>query len=40
VLSLGRAHGAPLVRAGQRVELEIEGLGTLQHTLVAEGTDT
>jgi 5-oxopent-3-ene-1,2,5-tricarboxylate decarboxylase/2-hydroxyhepta-2,4-diene-1,7-dioate isomerase len=36
VLSLGRSHGAPLVGIGQRVELAIEGLGSLQHTLVAE----
>jgi 5-oxopent-3-ene-1,2,5-tricarboxylate decarboxylase/2-hydroxyhepta-2,4-diene-1,7-dioate isomerase len=37
VLSLGRAYGAPLVGIGQHVELAIVGLGTLQHTLVADG---
>lgn len=35
VLSMGRAHGAPLVRAGQRVVLEIEGVGRLHHVVVA-----
>jgi 5-oxopent-3-ene-1,2,5-tricarboxylate decarboxylase/2-hydroxyhepta-2,4-diene-1,7-dioate isomerase len=36
VLSLGRSHGAPLVRAGQRVVLEVEGLAPLHHRVVAE----
>lgn len=37
VLSLGRSHGAPLARPGQQVMLEIEGLGSLRHRVVAEG---
>lgn len=37
VLSLGRSYGAPLVRAGQRVVLEVEGLAPLHHRVVAEG---
>ena len=36
VLSLGRCHGAPLVHAGQRVGLHIQGLGSLHHRVVAE----
>lgn len=36
VLSLGRSQGAPLARVGQQVWLHIEGVGRLQHTLVAE----
>jgi len=36
VLSLGRSHGAPLVRVGQRVLLEVEGLAPLHHRVVAE----
>ena len=36
VLSLGRSHGAPLVRAGQQVVLEVEGLAPLHHRVVAE----
>lgn len=36
VLLLGRAHGAPLARAGQSVAARIEGVGTLQARLVAE----
>jgi 5-oxopent-3-ene-1,2,5-tricarboxylate decarboxylase/2-hydroxyhepta-2,4-diene-1,7-dioate isomerase len=36
VLLLGRAHGVPLARAGQAVEVAVAGLGTLRCTLVAE----
>ncbi len=36
VLSLGRGHGAPLVRAGQHVGLHIDGLGSLHHRVVAQ----
>ena len=36
VLLLGVAAGAPRARAGQRVEVGIEGLGALRFTLVAE----
>ncbi|MFT3666078.1 fumarylacetoacetate hydrolase family protein [Piscinibacter sp.] len=36
VLLLGRAHGAPLARAGQTVAARIEGVGTLRARLVAE----
>lgn len=38
VLLLGRAHGAPLARAGQSVEIAIAGLGSLRCTLAAEAT--
>jgi 5-oxopent-3-ene-1,2,5-tricarboxylate decarboxylase / 2-hydroxyhepta-2,4-diene-1,7-dioate isomerase len=37
VLSVGVAAGAPRARAGQRVSISIEGLGTLDNPLVAEG---
>lgn len=37
VLLLGRAHGVPRAHAGQRIELAIEGLGTLRCVLAAEG---
>lgn len=36
VLLLGVAAGAPLVRAGQRVAVEIDGIGRLENTLVRE----
>lgn len=36
VLSLGRSHPAPLARAGQRIRLTIDGVGTLEHLLVHE----
>jgi 5-oxopent-3-ene-1,2,5-tricarboxylate decarboxylase/2-hydroxyhepta-2,4-diene-1,7-dioate isomerase len=36
LLLLGPSHRAPQVRAGQTVAIEIEGLGTLHHRLVAE----
>jgi 5-oxopent-3-ene-1,2,5-tricarboxylate decarboxylase/2-hydroxyhepta-2,4-diene-1,7-dioate isomerase len=39
VLSLGRSHGAPLARVGQTVTLRIDGLGELQHRLVAAGAE-
>jgi len=35
VLMIGVSAGAPLVRAGQRVEIEIEQVGRLQNQLVA-----
>jgi 5-oxopent-3-ene-1,2,5-tricarboxylate decarboxylase / 2-hydroxyhepta-2,4-diene-1,7-dioate isomerase len=38
VLMLGASHGAPLVRAGQRVTLTIDGVGTLSHPVIAEVT--
>jgi 5-oxopent-3-ene-1,2,5-tricarboxylate decarboxylase/2-hydroxyhepta-2,4-diene-1,7-dioate isomerase len=36
VLSVGVAAGAPQARAGQRVRITIDGLGTLSNPLVAE----
>lgn len=36
LLLLGRAHGAPLARAGQAVSVSIDGVGTLHARLVAE----
>ncbi|MBA4254634.1 MAG: hypothetical protein C0445_02030 [Polaromonas sp.] len=36
VLAVGVAAGAPRARAGQRVRITIEGIGQLEHTLVAE----
>jgi 5-oxopent-3-ene-1,2,5-tricarboxylate decarboxylase/2-hydroxyhepta-2,4-diene-1,7-dioate isomerase len=36
VLAVGVAAGAPRARAGQRVTITIEGIGQLEHTLVAE----
>ena len=36
VLMLGVAAGAPRARAGQRVRIEIEGIGALDNPLVAE----
>ncbi|MEX8494701.1 fumarylacetoacetate hydrolase family protein [Sphaerotilus sp.] len=38
VLTLGAAADAPLARIGQTVEIEIDGLGRLHHTVVAEGS--
>ena len=38
VLLLGVAAGAPRARAGQRVAIEIDGLGRLENHLVAEGS--
>ena len=35
ILMLGTSHGPPLARAGQSVAIEIDGLGRLQHTLIA-----
>lgn len=37
VLLLGVAAGAPRVRAGQQVRIEIEGLGQLDNHFIAEG---
>lgn len=39
IVLLGAAHGAPTARAGQRVAIEIDGLGRLEHTLAAAGHD-
>ena len=36
VLMLGVAAGAPTVRAGQRVDIEIDGIGRLTNTFVGE----
>jgi 5-oxopent-3-ene-1,2,5-tricarboxylate decarboxylase/2-hydroxyhepta-2,4-diene-1,7-dioate isomerase len=36
VLTLGRSHGAPQARAGQRIRLSIDGVGAIEHPLVAE----
>ncbi|CAM2176763.1 5-oxopent-3-ene-1,2,5-tricarboxylate decarboxylase / 2-hydroxyhepta-2,4-diene-1,7-dioate isomerase [Burkholderia latens] len=36
VLLLGVAGGAPLARAGSRIEIAAPGIGTLRHTLIAE----
>jgi 5-oxopent-3-ene-1,2,5-tricarboxylate decarboxylase / 2-hydroxyhepta-2,4-diene-1,7-dioate isomerase len=33
VVLLGTSHGAPAARAGQRIAIEIDGLGRLEHTL-------
>ncbi|MCG3188669.1 MAG: Homoprotocatechuate catabolism bifunctional isomerase/decarboxylase [Burkholderiaceae bacterium] len=33
IVLLGTAHGAPSARAGQRIAIEIDGLGRLEHTL-------
>lgn len=37
LLMLGVAAGAPRARAGQRVRIEIDGIGALENPLVAEG---
>lgn len=36
ILMLGVSAGAPLARAGQRVVIEVDGIGRLEHTVVAE----
>jgi 5-oxopent-3-ene-1,2,5-tricarboxylate decarboxylase/2-hydroxyhepta-2,4-diene-1,7-dioate isomerase len=38
MLMLGVPFGAPRARVGQRVGISIEGIGTLENSLVAEGT--
>ncbi|MCW5661470.1 MAG: fumarylacetoacetate hydrolase family protein [Burkholderiaceae bacterium] len=35
IVLLGTSHGAPLARAGQRVAIEIDGLGRLESSLAA-----
>ena len=40
VLAVGVAAGSPRARAGQRVRIAIEGVGELEHTLVAEAETT
>ncbi len=37
ILMLGFSHSAPLARAGQHVVIEIEGLGRIENTVIAEG---
>ena len=39
IVLLGTSHGAPSARAGQRVAIEIDGLGRLEHTLAAAAHD-
>jgi 5-oxopent-3-ene-1,2,5-tricarboxylate decarboxylase/2-hydroxyhepta-2,4-diene-1,7-dioate isomerase len=36
VLLAGVAHGAPLVHAGDRVRIEIDGLGALENPVLAQ----
>jgi 5-oxopent-3-ene-1,2,5-tricarboxylate decarboxylase/2-hydroxyhepta-2,4-diene-1,7-dioate isomerase len=36
ILMLGAPDDAPLARAGQSVRIEVDGLGALGHSLVAE----
>ena len=40
VLAVGVAAGSPRARAGQQVRITIEGIGQLEHTLVAEDEST
>jgi 5-oxopent-3-ene-1,2,5-tricarboxylate decarboxylase / 2-hydroxyhepta-2,4-diene-1,7-dioate isomerase len=35
IVLLGTSHGAPVARAGQRISVDIEGLGRLDNTLAA-----
>lgn len=37
VLLVGAPEGAPLARPGDRVRIDVAGLGSLEHSLVAEG---
>lgn len=39
IVLLGTSHGAPTARAGQRIAIEIDGLGRLEHTLAAAAHD-
>ena len=39
ILLVGVPEGAPRVRAGDRVAIEIDGLGRLEHDVVAEGAE-
>jgi 5-oxopent-3-ene-1,2,5-tricarboxylate decarboxylase/2-hydroxyhepta-2,4-diene-1,7-dioate isomerase len=39
IVLLGTSHGAPVARAGQRVAIEIDGLGRLEHALAASAHD-
>jgi 5-oxopent-3-ene-1,2,5-tricarboxylate decarboxylase/2-hydroxyhepta-2,4-diene-1,7-dioate isomerase len=39
IVLLGTSHGAPTARAGQRVAIEIDGLGRLEHALAAAAHD-
>lgn len=39
ILLLGTAANAPIARAGQRVAIEIDGLGRLEHSLAAAAHD-
>jgi 5-oxopent-3-ene-1,2,5-tricarboxylate decarboxylase/2-hydroxyhepta-2,4-diene-1,7-dioate isomerase len=38
ILMLGVSADAPLARAGQQVAIEIDGLGRLHNTLIAEAS--
>jgi 5-oxopent-3-ene-1,2,5-tricarboxylate decarboxylase / 2-hydroxyhepta-2,4-diene-1,7-dioate isomerase len=38
ILLLGTSHGAPTVQAGQHVAIEIDGLGRVEHAVVAAST--
>ncbi|HEY0295343.1 MAG TPA: fumarylacetoacetate hydrolase family protein [Bordetella sp.] len=37
VLLVGTPEGAPLARPGDRIRIEVAGLGSLEHELIAEG---
>ncbi|HEX6721040.1 MAG TPA: fumarylacetoacetate hydrolase family protein [Burkholderiaceae bacterium] len=39
VVLLGTSHGAPTARAGQRIAIEIDGLGRMEHTLAVAAHD-
>jgi 5-oxopent-3-ene-1,2,5-tricarboxylate decarboxylase/2-hydroxyhepta-2,4-diene-1,7-dioate isomerase len=39
IVLLGTSHGAPTARAGQRITIEIDGLGRLEHVLAAAAHD-
>ncbi len=39
IVLLGTSHGAPTARAGQRVAIEIDGLGRIEHSLAAAAHD-
>jgi 5-oxopent-3-ene-1,2,5-tricarboxylate decarboxylase/2-hydroxyhepta-2,4-diene-1,7-dioate isomerase len=39
IVLLGTSHGAATARAGQRVAIEIDGLGRVEHTLAAAAHD-
>ena len=39
IVLLGTSHGAPTARAGQRIAIEIDGLGRMEHTLAVAAHD-